>query len=139
MTVKNVFTDPVTGDGYTWHHNHGWDGDERNGVQNAATWSAATGGTMLPQFGEAQADLWTLRGTILRRAQHEAFLTWAAISREQTIYFTDFDEVTYEVVIQHYSWQRVGVGRNPQDADMSYNIFRYTLELLVLGVIEDEP
>lgn len=135
--VKNVFTDPATGDDYTWHINHGWEGDERSGVENAMSWQSSTGGVPVPQFGESRPETWNLRGTILHRAQHEAFLTWAALSRDQTIYFKDFDTVEYEVKIQKYSWQRVGCSRNLSDPDMPFNIYRYELELLVLGLVPE--
>lgn len=134
MTVKNRFLDPETGDDYTWHINHGWDGDDNQGIENSVTWTSTTAGVQIPQFGSARPQIWTLRGTILHRAQHEAFLGWAALASDRSIYFRDFDSVEYEVFIQKYSWQRVGVSRNLSDDTMQFNIFRYTLELVVYGL-----
>lgn len=136
MTVKNLFTDPDTGATYTWHLNHGWDGDSNSGAENPLTWQTTTMGTPLPQFGERQPQTWTISGTILHREQHEAFLEWAEIGKDHTIFFKDFDSVEYEVFVQKYSWQRVGVSKNPQDPDMPYNIFRYSFEFLILGIVE---
>lgn len=133
MTVKNRFLDPDTGDTYTWAINEGWDGHDTTGIDNASTWSATTGGSAIPQFGESQPERVTLRGTILHEAQHQAFLDWAALSALHSIYFRDFTNVEKEVVIVRYKPTRVGVGRNTSDPSIPHHIYRYELEFLVLG------
>lgn len=131
--VKNRFLNPANGAVYTWHINHGWDGEERSGVELPVTWSASTGGAPLPQYGEQQPQTLTLKGTILHRAQHEAFQVWATVSQSQSIYFRDFDMTEFEVVINRYQWTRVGVSSNPADPTMPLNIYRYEMLLTVLG------
>lgn len=133
--VKNRFMNPVNGDIYTWHINHGWDGDENSGLESPVTWSVTTAGNPVPQFGEIQPSKMTLKGTILHRAQHEAMQIWTALSRLQTIYFRDFDMVEYEVVVASFSWTRQGVVKNPSDPTMPYHIIRYEMVLNVLGVV----
>lgn len=133
--VKNRFLDPANGNEYTWHINHGWDGDENSGLQLPVSWATSTGGAPVPQYGEIQPSTMTLRGTILHRAQHEAMQIWTALSANQTIYFRDFDNIEYEVVIQKFSWSRQGCMRNPSDPTMPFHTIKYELEMSILGVV----
>lgn len=133
--VKNRFRNPVNDDTYTWHINHGWGGEQRSGGELALSFATTTAGNPIPQYGELQPESWTLSGTILHRAQHEEFVEWAALCATQTIYFRDFDNAEYEVVITAYRPKREGVMRNSNDASMPYHIFRYELTMTILREI----
>lgn len=131
--VKNRFKNPADNSTYTWQINHNEEAER--GVESQYGWSSSTGGAALPQYGGLKAQVWTLRGTILHRAQHDAFKSWAAIAKDHTIYFRDFDNVEYEVAIVNYAPTRVRVEHNRMDPTMPHNIYRYELQLLVYGVV----
>lgn len=129
--MKNRFLNPANGDTYTWHVNHR---DQDTRLESQYSWSSSTGGSPLPQFGGKKAEVWALRGTILHKAQHEAFLTWLALSEAHTLHFRDCDGTSYEISILAYNPTRVAVSRNPQDPTMPLYIYRYELQLLVHGL-----
>lgn len=133
--VKNRFTDPESGDTYDWHLNNSWEGEDRVGTTVPVTWTSLTGtGLPIPQVGEAQPDVWTLRGTILELAQHTEFLAWVELSTQHTIFFRDWMTAEYEVLIVSYKANRVGVAANRNDpTNMPLNIIRYEMQLAIIG------
>lgn len=134
--AKNRFKNPADGSTYDWHINQAWDGEDDSGVESTYTWASSTGGAALPQFGGLKATIKTLKGTILHLAQHEAFLAWAAIAQNHTIYFRDVDGDEWEVMILKYLPRRQGVARNIMDfANMPYYIYRYELTMVFLGAV----
>lgn len=125
---QNEFKNPETGDTYTWHINHR---EEEKRLESPFSASTLSGGGVLPQFGGSKAEVWTLRGTILRKSQHDAFEAWLALSTAHTIYYTDCDGVEFEVMILSYAPRKVaGVNNNDPDNMPSYY---YTYELTMLN------
>lgn len=130
--MQNRFKDPADASTYTWHVNHR---EEEKRLESQYTWSSSTGGSPLPQFGGRKPEVWTMRGTILHRAQHDAFETWLALGDEHTIYFRDCDGVEFEAMILSYAPQKIA-GLNKNDpVNMPRFYYRYELQLLVLGEV----
>src|SRR3954467_15778758 len=100
--ARNNFYNPASGEGYDWPVNHSEENSfgKTRQVSTGAN-SANTGLTM--QQGDDEPMVIELTGTILHSSQHAAMIRWFAISKQQTVYFTDFAGDSYEVVILAYT------------------------------------
>lgn len=123
--ARNRFTNPANGAIYDWHTNHDEEGD--SGKARNISHTAPTGLTgLIRQQGDDSPFVLHLQGKIMRRDQFQAFWAWFALSRTQTIYFTDFDGQGYEVQITSFMPKRVRnltrAGRNPTTHHWTYSM-----------------
>jgi hypothetical protein len=128
--ARNTFYDPVTNQTYEWHRNHAE--EEAGALTRTVTATGTTGLTgMVRTQGERQPFVIKLKGKIVHRDQHQAFLLWFQRCENQTIIFTDF-----EVQITDYEPQRVRrlKASAPDPAMQDYSI-DYTLQLDVYRMI----
>lgn len=138
--MQNRFENPATGETYNWHQNHAPDGEEMTGKQRTINRLPGTApGTVILQQGDDGAYTIKLRGTILMRVQHQAFLRWWKLSRTQTIFFTDFDNQKYEVQITSYMSKRKGkltsIGKDPS---MRTHTYDYEIEMVVINFLSGD-
>ncbi len=133
--TPNVFTNPATGETYQWPINHA--SENAAGKKRNITYSAPTDQNgLLPQQGDDDPLVLSWTGTMLTKAQHDAFWQWYALSRTQTIYISDFAGNTWEVTITNFQPQRRAVARNPRDPlNAPTWVYDYTIEMAVVSII----
>jgi hypothetical protein len=131
---RNQFYNPATGEGYPWPINHSDENSFGKARQvNTGANTANTGLTM--QQGDDEPMVIEVTGTILHSAQHAAMIRWFAISKQQTIYFTDYSGDSYEVVILAYQPTRQRTLGNPRDRTMPFHYYKYTLRMHVVRIL----
>lgn len=128
------FIDPATGFAYAWPINHSEESEVN--VANALQYSAVmAGGGLVRQQGDPSAVTISLSGTIMHRTQHQNFIYWSLLSRQQTIYWRDQDTAQYEVQITSYKPKRERVTHNPMDPGMPLHIIRWSMDMDVFRVM----
>lgn len=132
----NVFTDPAGAKtAYSWvlNHNEEQENSRRRNIESGAP--TGTVGLIRQQTDEAPAVLdW--RGTILEKAQLDEFLEWYALSREQTIYLTDFAGDWVEGQITGFDRTRVRCVWNARGAPINpHHYWRYSMQFTVYRFI----
>lgn len=135
--ARNRFTDPVDGSFYEWTINHSEEqesGKTRNFTNSATTSNVG----LVRQQGDDSPMTLRYSGTILDRAQLVAFWQWFVLSRDQTIYFTDFDDQEYEVQIASFSPKRERTLRNPRDDSAPLHYWTYTMEMTVYRFVSGD-
>lgn len=133
---RNLFIDPVNGATYTWAVNHRT--EEVNGRQREITQLHPVGAGWAPsdvtsQQGETTPRKMRLGGRAFTIIQHSYFLIYYYLCRTQTVLFHHgADDVTYEVLVTAYEFQRRAVTRAPRgDA----HVFDYTMELEIVAEV----
>lgn len=138
--AQNRFTNPVDGTFYDWHKNHDWDGEDDYGKSLTITRVPNTaGGVAAFQQGDDGSLVLKLKGSIVVREQWRQFWHWFAISKQHTIYFTDFDGQEFEGIISSLLGHRVGHLRSgAKDPGMATHKFVYQMEFTVLGFLSGD-
>jgi desulfoferrodoxin (superoxide reductase-like protein) len=134
LNPRNTFEDPAgVVDDYLWQINHS--DEDVFGRKRNVTESAKTGGTgLIKQQADSDPLVLTLTGSILHEAQHEQFIAWFELCETQSIFFTDFSDAKYEVVITEYLPVRKRTVKNPRDSTIPTWYYTYTLTMEVLSV-----
>jgi hypothetical protein len=136
--TPNQFIDPRTSETYDWPINHHT--EESMGKKRNIRHSAPTMLTGLNRQQGAPDPLilrWT--GTILTRAQHQAFLAWYTKCDTQTIHVVDFHGNRFEVIITNYDPKRRSVLMNRHDPVNAPNVvWDYTIEMEVVTVVSGD-
>lgn len=134
---RNRFTDPRTADFYDWDINH--KEEEEFGKERQVTYGANTANTgLIKQQGDASPLKIQVRGTVLQKSQHDEFIAWWKLCGDpdpQTIYFKDFADEEYEVIITAYKPTRKGVAANPRGgtaAPLWYWEYTMTMEVITI-------
>lgn len=132
--IRNKFVNPKTGAEYEWHRNHSEEDplEKRRDMTRGGT-TAQTG--LVRIQGEQSPYVMRLKGTIVHAEQDAMFWALWQLCETQTVYFTDFHEQEYEVLITRYAPTRTRVLRNPHDESMPHHIIKYELELEVVRFI----
>lgn len=108
-----IFTNPNTGDAYTWPINYSE--MQAFGKERSYEATASTGNVgLIRQQGADQPMTIELAGTILTEAHYQAFWLWWTLCRSQTIYFTDVDGDQYEVQITKFNPTKLRAASNPR-------------------------
>jgi hypothetical protein len=130
--ARNTFTNPATGTSYEWPINH--ESEDAMGKVRNITRTSPTGNVgLVKQQGDDGPLLIKLHGTILSRAHYAAFWNWYALSRAQTIHFTDFDGQSYEVQITSFQPVRVrNLYRAGKDPHMHHWTYDMEMEVYTL-------
>lgn len=133
--LANNFYDPYTGETYVWPINH--ETEEGFGRQRNITTEANTANIGLVRIqGAKQPMKLSLAGTILTRAQRDAFWDWFNRCETRTIYFTDIEGSTFEVIVTNFNPLRRAALVNRQDeANAPRWYWTYTMEMDVLRVV----
>jgi hypothetical protein len=136
--VANKFIDPKTGETYSWPINHS--SEESMGQKRNIKHSAPTMNTGLNrQQGAPDPMLIRWKGTILTRAQNQAFLQWYAKCDNQTIHVEDFHGNRFEVIIVNYDPTRRPVMMNRHDPVNAPNvIWDYAMEMEVVSIVSGD-
>lgn len=131
--MLQTFTDPLTGDTYTWQRRH--ENEDAAGKSRNISGTANTGHTgRVRQQGDDGPYILPLHGKIQHRDQLRQFWRWYRLCETQTIYFTDFDGQQYEVQIASFTPQRVRTLSNAAaDAGMPHHYVQYDMTLEVYG------
>jgi hypothetical protein len=138
MRTPNVFTDPNTGNTYSWPTNHNEEGDIGKSRQMADGAPTSNIG-LIPQQGAATPLILTWKGTILKRAQLVAMISWYQLCETQSVYVSDAAGNQYEVLITDFTAQRQRAALNPQDlASAPFWYWTYSLTMRVLRVLAGE-
>jgi hypothetical protein len=146
MRIANTFIDPRTGDQWSWPINHN---DEtgsaaksggQGGLERNITYSAPTSGAItIRQEASPDPLSFSWKGTALTRAQHQQFLHWYGLSREQTIYLRDFSGDEFEVQILSYIPTRNPVAQNRNDmTNAPLWTYDYQIDIDVIAVISGD-
>jgi hypothetical protein len=133
--VPNQFVDPATNETYNWPINHS--SEDSMGKKRNIRHSAPTMNTGLNrQQGAPDPMVMRWKGTILTRAQHQAFLYWFEKCETQTIHVVDFHGNRAEIIITNYDPTRRPVLMNRRDPVNAPNVvWDYTLEMEVVSFI----
>lgn len=131
---------PATGEQYFWDRNPDSDGEDEWGLSRPVTRLANTTDNVAAfQQGDPGPTVLPIKGTILRRDQHEKFLHWYWICTFQTIYYTDFDNQVYEGIITSYKFKRLGkLPQVSRDPSMTNMYIKYTMEFTIMRLIAGE-
>lgn len=131
---RNTFYNPRNGEVYDWHINHSEEAQfgKTRQINNGANTGYAG---LIMQQGDDEPMVLELSGTILHLAQHQAFVRWFAICRDQSIHFIDFAADRYVVIITAYNPVRQRTLSNPRDDSMRLHYYTYTLRMQVLEFI----
>lgn len=132
---SNRFTNPANGAYYDWHVNH--DEEDELAKTRSITRAGLTSNVgMVRQQGEDGPLVLRFHGRILDRVQYQQMWGWYALSRTQTIYFTDFDGQAFEVQITSFTPKRVRKDFSPQrDQSVPLHFWQYSLEMEVYRVL----
>lgn len=132
--ARNRFVNPANGAVYNWQINH-TEEDQQGKTRNITRTATTAGIGVIRQQGDDGQLILKLSGTILHRAQYQAFWQWYQLCNTQTIYFYDFDDQGYEVQITSFQYARKRTLRNPRDPSAAHHYWTYTMELEVYKVL----
>jgi hypothetical protein len=137
MRIPNVFVDPANAEEYPWPINHNEEdtfGKTRSIDHTAPTARASDPGVgLVRQQSDDSPMVLKLKGTILDPTQEDAFIDWWTRSRQRTIFFRDFTNAEYEVIITAYEPQRIRCAQNARGGTRwPYHYVNYTLTMEVL-------
>ena len=134
MNGRDAFVNPATGVSYIWPIGH--DAEESFGKARSIEHSAPTTGKgLIRQQGAATPMTLRLTGTILHSGQHSQFIYWWNLCETQTIYFDDFEDDRYEVLILDFNPTRQRTLRNSRDPSIPHHYWTYQLNLEVVRFI----
>lgn len=119
---------------YDWLINH--DEEEAFGRARNIEHTALLKGTgLVIQQADDGPLLIKVSGTIFHTSQIQAFDSWFARTRTETIHFRDFAGDVYEVIITAFQPKRQRTLRNPRDASAPLWYWKYTMEMEVLTIV----
>lgn len=134
MRVGNQWIDPAgVVPTYVWQVNHNEEtpvGKSRQMADGAPTSNLG----LIPQQGAATPLVFTLKGTFFDDNQHAQNLKFWQLCEGQTVYWQDFNNNLYEVLITDYEAERKAVARNPKFPDQTY-IWQYTITMRVITAL----
>jgi hypothetical protein len=133
--VHNVFTNPATGDQFTWPINH--DTEDMGGRSRQITYSGNTKQVgLVRQQGDSIPMQFKYSGTFFDQASIQRMFDFYNLGRSQTIYFTDFSGAMYEVLITEFTPVRKRTVRNSRDfAHAPTWYWTYTITMDVVTVL----
>lgn len=135
---RNRFTNPATGVTWTWPIGHS---DEQpttktRSIQRTAN-TAVVGAVR--QQGDDGPIILKFSGTILQRVQLQQFWAWYALGKTQSIFFYDFDDQGYEVLITELSVTRKRkLSHTGRDPSMPFHFYTYDITMEVLSVLQGD-
>lgn len=133
--VRNRFRDPAAVLAtYSWTINHNEEdgADFRRNIERTAT---TDGVNFVRQQSNAGPRTFRFKGTLLTQEQYNAMKSYYDLCETQTIYFRDFQDDEYEVVITLFNPVRKRTSKNPRDASISLHYWTYDIELEVIGEV----
>lgn len=119
---------------YPWPINYQEEGEfgrRRNYDRSAST----SGVGVVRQQGDDGPLIINVTGVILKADQHAYFAAFMKVGKLRTLIFTDFEGHQYEVLMTAYLPTRVRTSRNPQDPNILYHYYKYSMEMEVVRVI----
>lgn len=131
--VRARFRDPaaILSD-YVWQVM--WDEEEGEELTRNLERTAVTGGVgVVRQQGEPTPGLFRFSGTILHKAQYDAFKAYFAACETRTVFFRDFDDTEYEVFITKFNPKRRRTLKNPRDASIALHFWEFEIEMEKVG------
>lgn len=116
---------------YDFEVNH----DEEDGLdltRNISRQAVTTGPAFVLQ--QAPSSRGTLRysGTILTQSQYDAMKAYFDACLTRTVFFRDFTNVEYEVVVTRFNPQRRRAAKNPRSPSLMH-YWTYSLEMEVIA------
>jgi len=113
---------------YTWQIM--WDEEEgsdftRNIERTAVTSSVG----FVRQQGEDSPQLFRFSGKFLHANQYTQMKAYFDACRTRTIFFTDFDGDTHEVLITKFNPKRRRTIHNPRDSSINLHFYEYQIEM----------
>jgi hypothetical protein len=134
--MRNRFTDPAGVKAhYDWQVNHTEEPEFGKTRTVQATPNTANTGFIIQQSDDGPLSF-RVQGTIFHKAQLEEFISWYKLCEQRSIYFRDFANDSYEVLITSFRPTRHRTIRNPRDyANAPLWFWRYEMEMMVLRVI----
>jgi hypothetical protein len=133
--ARDTFINPANGFTYEWHVNHT---DEESTEKTRTITRVGNTGLVgvVRQQGDDSPYIMRWTGTILHRAQLQAFWFWWAVSKGQTIHLLDFDGQRYEVQITSFQPKRVRkLSYFSKDPSMPHHYYTYTIEFEVYSFV----
>jgi hypothetical protein len=132
--ARNRFTNPANGDFYDWQINYSE--EEEFGKTRSIEHGANTANTgLVKQQGDDSPLKISVNGVILHKAQLVEMIQWWKLCGTQTIYFKDFTDEEYEVLITSFRPTRHRTIHNPRDfANAPLWYWRYVLEMEVVTI-----
>lgn len=131
--VRNRFTDPANVVAqYVWAINH----KEEDGAafQRQLERTTTTDGVgFVRQQGSASPQIRRYKGTILAQAQYDAMKSYYDLCETQTIYFRDFQDGEFEVLITLFNPVRKYTIQNPRDPSIPFHYWTYDIEMEVIN------
>lgn len=130
--VRNRFSDPAAVvSAYDWEINHNEEdgADKRRNLERTTT---TDGVGFVRQQGAASPQTLRYKGTILKRNQLDKFNTYYNLCDTQTIYFRDFENQTFEVLITAFNPIRKRTSLNPRDPTIPFHYWTYDIEMEVI-------
>jgi hypothetical protein len=135
--ARVTFTDPATGDTYTWPNN-----PAPNEITQAASKSrsidrtSSTGNVgLVKQQGDDGAYIVHWEPSVFTREHEVQLWSWYTLSSKQTIYLADWDGNVYEGQIITLSKQDIGALGGPGDIPDRLMYAKYVFEFEVYSFI----
>lgn len=135
--MRNKFIDPRNDHEYEWHINH--EDEDGFGRTRGITTGAPTGQGdddckigLVRQQGEMAPFTIRVRGKILHRQQYIEFWKWFQRCNDHSIFWRDFDDQKWEVIITNLETPRHR--RLPGGGgDLDCHFFSYEMEMQILA------
>ena len=133
---RNYFTNPATGTDYVWRVNH--DEEQEFGKARTVDRAGRSGnvGLVRQQADDAPLTM-TLSGKIVHRDQYTMMWALFQLCASQTVYFVDFDDQQYEVLITDFRPVRLR-GKTSRDPSVPKHYWTYTIAMDVIRVISGD-
>lgn len=133
---RNYFTNPANSVDYVWTVNH--DEEQEFGKSRNIDRTGRSGNTgLVRQQGDDGPLIMTLSGRIVHRAQYVMMWQIFELCRTQTVYFTDFDGQSFEVLVTEFRPLRRR-GKTSKDPSTPRHFWEYTMTLDIIRVISGD-
>lgn len=107
-----------------------WDEEEgRERIRNLERTAVTSGVGFVRQQGEDSPELFRFSGTALHQNQIDKMNDYYDACETRTIFFTDFDDTTHEVLITKFNPKRVRTLKNPRDSSIPLHYWTYEIEM----------
>lgn len=115
---------------YTFQVNHSEEqtNDQGRTIERQAV---TTGPRFVLQQGEATPRTFKFSGTIFLQAQLDAMQSYFDACSTRTVFFRDYTDVEFEVIVTRFDYQRKRTLRNPRDSTLQH-YWIYNLEMEVI-------
>lgn len=126
-----IFTDPRTGNTYTWERNPTIDTEQPGAkIRNIERTSNTANVGAVKQQGDDGPLIFDWQVSVTSTAQRQALWTWYMLCKTQTIYVTDWEGAQYEGQVVFLSEAR-------KASESGYSVFQMQFECyrLISGIL----